>query len=314
MGGCTSWRRAGTKCRRTGGDRSPSGRAVLGFGVVSPLARSRDCGCSAVVVRTSRRSWMPRPQRCWLPRRSAASATTSTKSCSVVLPRCRGVFEISPVHRPIGYAQYATFQPTFLYELIWNLLLAGLLVWLGRRRRIRAPGLFALYIAGYSFARIGEELLRVDPAHHIFGLRLNFYVASILCIAGVAWFVRIQRVRVSPTAVRRGSALLAAGGLLALTGCGQVSHTSATRPAPPSRAAVSTSSRLLADSKASSKVASSRPPRLSGAARTGVGGRNAADVPCRVRWPACHTSGHICFARRSRDKSARLTVWIDDPC
>jgi prolipoprotein diacylglyceryl transferase len=101
--------------------------------------------------------------------------------------------EIGPTHRPVGYAQYATFHPTFLYELIWNLLLAGALVWLGRRRSIRGPGLFALYVAGYSFARIGEELLRVDPAHHIFGLRLNFYVASILCMAGIAWFARIQR-------------------------------------------------------------------------------------------------------------------------
>jgi prolipoprotein diacylglyceryl transferase len=101
--------------------------------------------------------------------------------------------EISPAHRPAAYAQYATFQPTFLYELIWNLLLAGALVWLGRRRTIRPPGLFALYVAGYSLARIGEELLRVDPAHHIFGLRLNFYVASILCLTGIVWFLRIQR-------------------------------------------------------------------------------------------------------------------------
>jgi prolipoprotein diacylglyceryl transferase len=81
---------------------------------------------------------------------------------------------ISPAHRPPGYEQYATFHPTFLYELIWNLLLAGALVWLGRHRRIRAPGLFALYVAGYSGFRIFEELLRVDPAHHILGLRLNF--------------------------------------------------------------------------------------------------------------------------------------------
>jgi prolipoprotein diacylglyceryl transferase len=101
--------------------------------------------------------------------------------------------EISPAHRPADYAQYATFQPTFLYELIWNLLLAGVLVWLGKRRSIRPPGLFALYVAGYSFARIGEELLRVDPAHRFLGLRLNLYVASILCLAGLAWFVRIQR-------------------------------------------------------------------------------------------------------------------------
>ncbi|MCW3020110.1 MAG: Prolipoprotein diacylglyceryl transferase [Solirubrobacterales bacterium] len=101
--------------------------------------------------------------------------------------------EISPAHRPAAYAQFATFQPTFLYEVIWNLLLAGALVWLGRRRSIRPPGLFALYVAGYSFARIGEELLRIDPAHHIFGLRVNFYIATLLCLAGLAWFVKIQR-------------------------------------------------------------------------------------------------------------------------
>jgi prolipoprotein diacylglyceryl transferase len=101
--------------------------------------------------------------------------------------------EISPAHRPAAYAHFATFQPTFLYEVIWNLLLAGALIWLGRHRSIRPPGLFALYVAGYSFARIGEELLRVDPAHHIFGLRVNFYIAALLCLAGLTWFVKIQR-------------------------------------------------------------------------------------------------------------------------
>ena len=100
--------------------------------------------------------------------------------------------EISVAHRPAAYAQYATFQPTFLYELIWNLLLAGALVWLAKRRTIKPPGLFALYVAGYSLARVGEELLRVDPAHHVFGLRLNFFVAGALCVAGLAWFARTQ--------------------------------------------------------------------------------------------------------------------------
>ena len=101
--------------------------------------------------------------------------------------------EISPAHRPAAYAHFATFQPTFLYEIVWNLLLAAALVWLGRHRTIRPPGLFALYVAGYSFARIGEELIRIDPAHHIFGLRVNFYIATLLCLAGLAWFVKIQR-------------------------------------------------------------------------------------------------------------------------
>ena len=101
--------------------------------------------------------------------------------------------EISPSHRPAAYAHYATFHPTFLYELTWDLGLAAFLVWLGHHRRIRPPGLFALYVTGYSAFRIFEESLRVDPAHYYLGLRLNFYVAGLLTVAGAAWFVAIQR-------------------------------------------------------------------------------------------------------------------------
>jgi prolipoprotein diacylglyceryl transferase len=101
--------------------------------------------------------------------------------------------KIDAIHRPAGYLQYATFQPTFLYEIIWNLSLAAFLVWLGHHRKIRAPGLFALYVAGYSGFRIFEESLRIDPAHYILGQRLNFWVALILCITGLVWFVAIQR-------------------------------------------------------------------------------------------------------------------------
>jgi prolipoprotein diacylglyceryl transferase len=135
--------------------------------------------------------------------------------------------QIDPAHRPPGYAQFATFHPTFLYELIWKLGLAGALVWLGHHRRVRPPGLFALYVAGYSLARIGEELLRVDPAHHIFGLRLNFYVATLLFLGGLAWFVRIQHGPFRWRRPWRGAALLLAGGTALLCGCGHAGHASA---------------------------------------------------------------------------------------
>jgi prolipoprotein diacylglyceryl transferase len=101
--------------------------------------------------------------------------------------------EISPAHRPPGYLGYATFQPTFLYELIWDLALAAFLVWLGHHRKIRPWGLFALYVAGYSAFRIFEETVRIDSSEHFLGLRLNFYVATILTIIGLAWFAAAQR-------------------------------------------------------------------------------------------------------------------------
>ena len=100
---------------------------------------------------------------------------------------------IPPQYRPPGYAHFRTFQPTFLYEIIWDLLLAAVLIWLGYHRKIRPPGLFALYVAGYSAFRILEESLRIDNSEHFLGLRLNFYVASVLTIAGLAWFVISQR-------------------------------------------------------------------------------------------------------------------------
>jgi len=100
--------------------------------------------------------------------------------------------KIAPQHRPPHFTQYATFQPTFLYEIIWNLLLAAILVWLDNRRKVRPPGLFPLYIAGYSAFRIFEETLRIDYSQYILGMRLNFWIALIGTVGGLAWFLRIQ--------------------------------------------------------------------------------------------------------------------------
>jgi len=101
--------------------------------------------------------------------------------------------EISQQHRPAAYLAYSTFQPSFLYELIFDLALAAALVWLGHHRRIRPWGLFALYVTGYSAYRIFEESIRIDSSEHFLGLRLNFYVATVLTLISIAWFVRSQR-------------------------------------------------------------------------------------------------------------------------
>jgi prolipoprotein diacylglyceryl transferase len=100
---------------------------------------------------------------------------------------------VDAAHTPRGYPIGTTFQPTFLYEIIFNLALAGFLIWLGRTGKIKAPGLFALYVTGYSGFRIWEETLRIDPSHYLFGLRLNLYVAAVFTLIGLVWFIAIQR-------------------------------------------------------------------------------------------------------------------------
>ncbi len=129
--------------------------------------------------------------------------------------------KIDPAHRPPGFEQYATFQPTFLYEILWNLSLAGLLVWLGHRRKLKPPALFALYVAGYSAFRMFEETLRIDYSNHILGFRLNFFVALALCVAGLLWFARIQGLRLGWRSARRGAGLLGLAWIVACAaGCG----------------------------------------------------------------------------------------------
>jgi prolipoprotein diacylglyceryl transferase len=87
------------------------------------------------------------------------------------------------------------FHPTFLYEFIWDLSGVGLLLLLHRRFRFRAPSLFALYVAFYTFGRFFEELLRIDPSHHFLGLRLNAWVSLVVFAVSSAFFVWWQLLR-----------------------------------------------------------------------------------------------------------------------
>jgi prolipoprotein diacylglyceryl transferase len=111
---------------------------------------------------------------------------------------------------PAQYLNAATFQPTFLYELIFDFAWAGVLVWLGHHRKIKAPGLFALYVFGYSAYRIFEESLRIDSSVHFFGLRLNTYIASVLTLIGLFWFWRSQRRPAPAESVNPDTAVAAA--------------------------------------------------------------------------------------------------------
>jgi prolipoprotein diacylglyceryl transferase len=114
--------------------------------------------------------------------------------------------EIDPTNRPLEYLDQATFHPTFLYELIWDFAAAAILVFvIERRLKPRPPGLFAAYIALYCTGRFVMELLRVDPAHEIAGLRLNAWVSLIGIVVGVTWYVLSQRSARPPRAPRARS-------------------------------------------------------------------------------------------------------------
>jgi len=67
--------------------------------------------------------------------------------------------------------------------------MVGVLLLIDWRWRIRAPGLFALYVSFYTFGRFFEELLRIDPAHEFAGLRLNAWVSLIVFIVSTAFFI-----------------------------------------------------------------------------------------------------------------------------
>ena len=100
--------------------------------------------------------------------------------------------EIDPAHRPEQYVFDGTFHPTFLYELIWNLLAFAALLLVERRFRMRPPSLFVLYVALYCFGRFWIEQLRVDPAHELAGLRINVLVSAVGFVIATAVFVWLQ--------------------------------------------------------------------------------------------------------------------------
>lgn len=95
--------------------------------------------------------------------------------------------------RPFGYESYATFHPTFLYESIWCLLCAGVILYLPRVRRLAPGNTFLLYISLYSLGRACIESLRIDSAHLFLGLRLNIWVATLCGVVSILFIIKRER-------------------------------------------------------------------------------------------------------------------------
>ena len=119
---------------------------------------------------------------------------------------------IDAAKRPDGYERFATYHPTFLYELLWNLTVAAIVVGVERRwpGRLKPGRLFAVYVAGYTFGRFWIERMRIDTATHVLGLRINEWVAAAVFAAAVVVIVTGRRTPAAPDAVHAAAAQPAA--------------------------------------------------------------------------------------------------------
>jgi len=82
------------------------------------------------------------------------------------------------------------FHPTFLYEMLWNLAVAGVLLWADRRRLLGRGQVFAVYVMGYTLGRFWVEALRDDHANRILGMRVNSWMSILVFLGALAWFLR----------------------------------------------------------------------------------------------------------------------------
>jgi prolipoprotein diacylglyceryl transferase len=96
----------------------------------------------------------------------------------------------------------AVVQPTFLYELIWNVLVFVALIYIDRRFRLGHGRLFAVYVAGYCIGRFCVELLRDDTATHIAGIRINSFTSTFVFIGAVVYIMVAPKGREDPESLR----------------------------------------------------------------------------------------------------------------
>lgn len=109
--------------------------------------------------------------------------------------------QIDPQYRPAGYAEFETFHPTFLYELLWNVAGAFVILYLDKRLRLWGGRVFWLYVFTYTLGRLWIENVRIDDAEIILGLRLNVWTSIIvLVVSGVVFWQLGRRQRAAGAA------------------------------------------------------------------------------------------------------------------
>ena len=195
--GSTTWPPAGspTSARAaTRWTRSRSGRAGSASGAPSPsgarrLHRLPPAGHRAAAVRRRARRPGSRSRR-----RIGRWGNYFNQELFGKPTKLPWGLEIDLAHRPKGYEQFTTFQPTFLYESLWCLVIA-VASWSGSTGATGSGtrGSSSSTARSTPSGRFWFELLRIDDANHILGLRVNTWVSSLVFIAAVVAFVVSRR-------------------------------------------------------------------------------------------------------------------------
>jgi len=164
----------------------------------------------------------------------------------------------------VDHTPIAVVHPTFLYELIWNLAVAALVVWADRRFVLGHGRAFAVYVAGYTLGRFFIEQMRSDPATRVFGdIRINTVVSAVVFLGAVAYLLLVRKPREVPAPAEAPGSVASSYS----TDPAESDHSASGKPVPdnsasvnsPSSPSVSANDPAAVSSSAASEPSSAEP-------------------------------------------------------
>lgn len=87
---------------------------------------------------------------------------------------------------PAGLPEGTLFHPMFLYEILWNVLGALIIIGLERKVYLRWGKAFGVYLIWYGLGRSVFETYRLDPSETFLSIRTNVWGALAAVVIGIA--------------------------------------------------------------------------------------------------------------------------------
>jgi prolipoprotein diacylglyceryltransferase len=103
--------------------------------------------------------------------------------------------QISPAHRLTGYENFATFQPVFLYQTLWEVTAGIALIWASRRFNLAGDRAFALQAAAYAAGGFALFWLGIGHLPLVLGLRAGELGDVVVLVGAAVYLARTRRRR-----------------------------------------------------------------------------------------------------------------------